>query len=105
MGIICSIEARRRRPAGHSHGPVGVRLEMYAGVGRRPMRRSRPSYRPPVSRPTLASDRLRALDPRVFDAVLTVGLTILGVASQFAEGPSTTRSSGTPTRWPSSWAC
>jgi signal transduction histidine kinase len=32
------------------------------------------------------SDWLRALDPRIFDAVLTVGLTMLGVLSQFAEG-------------------
>ena len=32
------------------------------------------------------SDWLRALDPRIFDAVLTIGLTMVGVLSQFAEG-------------------
>ena len=76
------------RPASSARRPFptrrrGVRPEAYAGDGRAAdARRTPPRYRRFVARTTLA-DRFRALDPRAFDALLTIGLTVIGVGSQF----------------------
>lgn len=61
---------------------------MYAGVRlRADAPRPAPPYRPRVDRPSGAfADRLRRVDPRVFDALLALGITVLGIGSLFVEG-------------------
>ena len=89
MGIVRRSEARVVGPRAIPRGPPGVRLEAYAGVGRQAdapvtTRRYGRRMERTTERQSL-SDWLRALDPRIFDAVLTVGLTMVGVLSQFAD--------------------
>ena len=58
---------------------------MYAGVRlRADAPGPAPSYRRRVDRPSLA-DRLRRVDPRVFDALLALGITVLGIGSLFVQ--------------------